>query len=423
MSIQALRSLVGSTKTGRRLRRLLKRQPPPLSVDMMDSADAAVIDRYNVAAEKYFQAMSDPAFLLNKPFCGIDIAPTILYRFAILLASLDLGYHRVLDFGAGSCWVSSILNRMGCRTVAVDVSETALRLGQQAFACDRRQQMHLQPQFVVYDGVTLPFADSSMDRIICFDAFHHIPNKQAILNEMYRVLAQGGRVAFAEPGAGHAHSADAISETENHGVLEDNIDLDKLIVMGERAGFTQVWIKPYPPPAAIAFTADQYRRFARGRDGVFPLHVVRNDLAANSMIVMQRGEAPIDSRRPGVLRADLELDGAPKLRVSAGQSFTLKVRVTNTGDTIWRYAADLAGGYVQLGAHLRDVSKRVLDDGSLRGALTADVAPGGAQHVAITLTAPPTPGAYVFELDMVCEMVAWFGQRGSATLPVAVEVG
>ena len=389
---------------------------------MMDSADAAVIDRYNVAAEKYFQAMTDPAFLLNKPFCGIEMAPTILYRFAILLASLDLGFHRVLDFGAGSCWVSSHLNRMGCRTVALDVSETALRLGQQAFACDRRQRMELRPQFVVYDGVTLPFADGSMDRIICFDAFHHIPNKQDILNEMYRVLAEGGRVAFAEPGAGHAHSADAISETENHGVLEDNIDLDKLIVMGERAGFDHIWIKPYPPPGAITFTAAQYRRFARGRDSIFPLHVVRDDLASNSMIVMQRGATVIDSRRPGVLRADLELDGASRMRVGAGQSFTLKVRVVNTGDTIWRATPDLAGGYVALGAHLLDASKRVLDDGSLRGALAADVAPGGGQYVAITLTAPSTPGAYVFELDMVCEMVTWFGQRGSATLPVTVEV-
>jgi hypothetical protein len=282
--------------------------------------------------------------------------------------------------------------------------------------------MDLHPNFVVYDGVTLPFADRSIDRIICFDAFHHIPNKQDILDEMHRVLAEGGRVGFAEPGAGHAHSADAIWETETHGVLEDNIDLDRLIRMGERAGFDHIWIKPYPPPGAIAFTAEQYRRFARGRDGVFPLEVVRADLATNSMIVMQRGATVIDSRRPSVLRAELELDGAPLVRTGAGQPFTLKVRVTNTGDTLWRATPDLAGGYVALGAHLVDANKRVLDDGSLRGALAADVAPGGAQNVAITLTAPTAPGAYRVELDMVCEMVAWFGQRGSPTLGVAVEV-
>src|SRR5688572_1333200 len=82
------------------------------------------IASFNRAAEMYFQrvARDNLPFLLNKPLSGIAYPPILLYRFSVLLASLDLGLHTVLDFGAGSCWVSSMLNRMGCRTIAVDVS-------------------------------------------------------------------------------------------------------------------------------------------------------------------------------------------------------------------------------------------------------------------------------------------------------------
>ena len=37
----------------------------------------------------------------------------------------------VIEIGAGSCWLSHLLNRYGCRTIAVDVSPTALAPGWQ----------------------------------------------------------------------------------------------------------------------------------------------------------------------------------------------------------------------------------------------------------------------------------------------------
>ena len=100
--------------------------------------------------------MKDPSFVLNKPMSGIFDPPILLYRFSVLLASLEIGFHTVLDFGAGSCWVSSLLNRMGCRTIALDVSETALRLGRRLFELDRRHRMEMDPQFLVFDGYTFP---------------------------------------------------------------------------------------------------------------------------------------------------------------------------------------------------------------------------------------------------------------------------
>ncbi|HSF02629.1 MAG TPA: class I SAM-dependent methyltransferase, partial [Solirubrobacterales bacterium] len=79
-----------------------------------------------------------------------------------MMAELRLGPGLdVLDFGAGSCWLSSCLNRLGCRTVAVDVSEAALELGQELFALDGRHRGDLEPRFLAYDGHRLPLPDRS----------------------------------------------------------------------------------------------------------------------------------------------------------------------------------------------------------------------------------------------------------------------
>ena len=42
------------------------------------------------------------------------------------------------------------MNRMGCRTIALDVSETALRYGRRLFELDHRHRMDLNPQFLVF---------------------------------------------------------------------------------------------------------------------------------------------------------------------------------------------------------------------------------------------------------------------------------
>ena len=128
----------------------------------------ADIARLNHAAEAQFHTLATDhlAYLLNKPLNGLIEPPILLYRFSVLLAGLDLGLHTVLDFGAGSCWVSSMLNRMGCRTIAMDVSRTALRCGRRMFELDKRHRLELEPQFIVYDGWTFPMQDNTIDRIV-----------------------------------------------------------------------------------------------------------------------------------------------------------------------------------------------------------------------------------------------------------------
>jgi ubiquinone/menaquinone biosynthesis C-methylase UbiE len=152
-------------------------------------------DQYNLAAEYYFKKKENDRYLREKPFVLSKSDFEVQVRFALLIDALDISIaDTVLDFGAGTCWTSALLNRMGVRTISLDVSRTALKIGkEEVFQFDKRQKMELNPSFIAYNGRRIPLVDGSVDRILCFEAFHHIPNQQEILNEMYRVLRNGGK--------------------------------------------------------------------------------------------------------------------------------------------------------------------------------------------------------------------------------------
>ena len=49
------------------------------------------------------------------------------------------------------------------------------------------------------DGTRLPFADGTFDRIIASEVLEHIPDDQAALDELARVLRPGGTMAVTVP--------------------------------------------------------------------------------------------------------------------------------------------------------------------------------------------------------------------------------
>ena len=108
---------------------------------------------YNEAAERYYAEYADPRFLLDKPFSDAQQFGRYLVNTGTLIAGAKLRPgDTVVEFGAGTCWLSHFLNRFGCRTIALDVSGTALTLGRQLFESDPRTNWSLDPRFVPYDG-------------------------------------------------------------------------------------------------------------------------------------------------------------------------------------------------------------------------------------------------------------------------------
>lgn len=383
-------------------------------------------EEWNRNAERHWQSIAAEAagraHVLNKPFSTVRDTPGILYKLGLVLHELDLGVGMsVLDFGSGSCWLSSSINRLRCRTIAVDVSPTALRLGEELFRTDARHHLELLPRFLPYDGHTLPLDDACVDRAVCFDSFHHVPNQDEVLRELYRVLKPGGRLVLAEPGEGHAHMDQSLFEAEAHGVLENDLHLDDLVARARKAGFDRFTVKPYPDAGTFTFPLERYLEFMGGDDSAYPLQLLRENLRHFFIMALAKGEGRRDSRNPGLLSAAIE-PLQRQLGGVAARTLPLRVRVTNTGDTLWLHEQNAVGGYVMLGGHLLNERREPIGRGFLRAALPRDVAPLEAVELEASLPVPPALGRYFVQLDMVDEFVAWFEQCGSRTVEVRLDV-
>jgi len=105
------------------------------------------------------------------------------HRAIYRLSAPLLGPGRVLDLGCGT---GHSFHELAPReTVGVDVSEQALR-GQQ-------RETH------VADMRRLPFDDGSFGSVISSHSIEHVPDPDAVLGEVVRVLAPGGRAVLATP--------------------------------------------------------------------------------------------------------------------------------------------------------------------------------------------------------------------------------
>jgi len=374
-------------------------------------------DKYNQAAECYFQKRKDDPWLKQKPISiGFD-ALHCQARFVHLISALDISQaDTVLDFGAGTCWVSALLNRMGVKTISLDVSKTALEVGKEIFQLDKRQRMDLNPEFIVYDGHKFPLPDGSVDRIICFDAFHHIPNQQDILNEMCRVLREGGKVGFSEPakfelGAFHSISKDAIAESETYGILENDIYLPDLRKKAESAGFTGFFIKPLLRIDCPNFELNEYPAILENMDRL-------SAYLDCCSIIFEKGKEKADSKHPRTLKAEIKIMHAVR-KVKAGEVLNTAVKIKNTGDTLWISKPQGSPGVVALGFRLMHHKEKINE---YREYLKYDIPPGGEDKITVSFAAPYKKGDYLLEFDMVDEHICWFQEKSGKLAIVNIKV-
>jgi len=401
-----------------------------------DTELLARTEEFNQNADSYWRSIgaqeSGRRHVLNRPFSGPTAADD-LHRLALMMTELRVGPGlEVLDFGAGSCWLSACLNRMGCRAVAVDISPSALDLGRELFSLDSRQRQDLEPRFLPYDGRVLPLADESVDRIACYDAFHHVPNQDEILREMYRVLRPGGRVVMAEPGEGHSHADSSMFDESVFSVLENDFDILDVEKRARSAGFAGVRIKPYLDPSAEPITAATYVALGQPlsalkpntlRAGIGVYRALRDSTRTCAIVVLTKGSEVRDSRCPGLLRAEIQLLAPPSpLRGYAGTALQARLRLKNTGDTLWYHKAHPVGGSVLLGCHLLDSSGRPVTMEYIRAPLPSDVLPGAEVEVVAAVPLPLDRGKYTLRFDPVDDNVIWFSQSGSTPLDVSLEV-
>lgn len=210
-----------------------------------------LIARYSLSehikfADDYFKGREDHLYLYQKPFHHPRDCAPLLSNLGQLLAGSQLkAGMRVLDFAAGSCWLSRILVELGCVVTSCDVSATALAIGRALFEKHPPISKNFTlPSFSVFNGEQLDFPDHSFDRVIVNDAFHHVPNTEVVLGEFSRVLQDNGLVAMSEPGRHHSKTQDSQYEMNTFNVIENDLAVEQLWAEAQRVGFKDVRICP-----------------------------------------------------------------------------------------------------------------------------------------------------------------------------------
>ncbi len=110
----------------------------------------------------------------------------------------------VLDLGAGFGRHAFETARRGASVVAADLAYDEMKSTKDTFAAmylEGELPKNITTVSVQANGVTLPFADHTFDRIIASEILEHVPDDQGVMAELFRVLKPGGCLAATVPAA------------------------------------------------------------------------------------------------------------------------------------------------------------------------------------------------------------------------------
>ncbi|MFT5549287.1 MAG: ubiquinone/menaquinone biosynthesis C-methylase UbiE [Candidatus Azotimanducaceae bacterium] len=393
------------------------------------------VDELSQTAENYFAAVDNTDFLMAKPFSNFQDMPHILQNMGALIAGLRLEKSMtVLEFAAGSCWFSRYLYQAQCQTISCDVSSTALEIGRRLFD----QQPIIgegvgEPKFLLFDGYKLDLPDESVDRIVCHDAFHHIPNQTVVLAELSRVLKPGGIAGFSEPGRYHSRTAQSQSEMKAYGVLENDIFLEDIYRIAQKNGFTDIRIKLHND---MDVSIDEYQsiivergktqrwlksKFSQNSGLASEIYDhTRKTLINKTVFFLYKGNQEYDSRGTAGLGYSMSCTQT-KREVQVGENVDIDLKITNSGSAKWLDDNVNDIGVVKIGTHRCDANGKLIDSDFSRHRFPRTIAVGEKFKQTISVCFKDA-GSYQLEIDLVSEGICWFEQLGVKPLTIFFEV-
>jgi SAM-dependent methyltransferase len=122
--------------------------------------------------------------------CIVDLQLFTIYRF--LYSRLRCVSGNILDIGAGQAPWKSLLP-LAVDYVGVDV------YSKDDFGMESRSDV------ILYDGITLPFGAAEFDNAMCIEVLEHVPEPEAFLSELSRILKPGAPLFLTVPWAARIH--------------------------------------------------------------------------------------------------------------------------------------------------------------------------------------------------------------------------
>lgn len=106
---------------------------------------------------------------------------------------------KILDFGCGTGTLMLMIKKVrpGSVVYGIDIDHQVLEIAEK-----KAQREGVDIHLIKYNGITLPFADESFDKVVTSLVLHHLSKKEkfGIFGEIYRVLKKGGELHILDFG-------------------------------------------------------------------------------------------------------------------------------------------------------------------------------------------------------------------------------
>jgi len=156
---------------------------PLFATEYISNETARQKEHYDKVAEKYIENLSYPHTeeynkyldkVFNEYFKDADLSS---------IAEICCGQGEVLAF-VGTNNVSGL---------GIDISTNMLE------AALQKHREHNSFMFVQGDATKQPILDDKFSTVVMLGGIHHVPNREALFSEIFRILKPGGKFYFREP--------------------------------------------------------------------------------------------------------------------------------------------------------------------------------------------------------------------------------